>query len=132
MGADRIPDKLFFRIGEVSEIVDVKPYVLRYWESEFDLIAPEKSNSRQRLYQRKDLELLLEIKRLLYDEGFTIAGARKKLKKLNSKNRKEKKQNNRQAAAKPPTDGELLALMQGELRRIKELLRSRPAGNPEH
>ncbi|MBW1645831.1 MAG: MerR family transcriptional regulator [Deltaproteobacteria bacterium] len=121
MGADRIPDKLFFRIGEVSEIVDVKPYVLRYWESEFDLIAPEKSNSRQRLYQRKDLELLLEIKRLLYDEGFTIAGARKKLKQLSSKNRKNR---HSQPAAASQGDSKLLALMQRELQQIKEMLRT--------
>ena len=79
MSANNIPDKIFFRIGEVSEIVKVKPYVLRYWESEFELISPEKSNSKQRLYQRRDLELLLEIKRLLYEEEFTIAGARKYL-----------------------------------------------------
>ncbi|MCA9774385.1 MAG: MerR family transcriptional regulator, partial [Myxococcales bacterium] len=77
--ANRIPDKLYFRIGEVSDITGVQPHVLRYWESEFDLVAPQKSKSNQRLYRRKDVELILEIKRLLYDEKFTIAGARLRL-----------------------------------------------------
>ncbi len=74
-----IPDKLYFKIGEVSRITGVKPHVLRYWESEFGAFSPNKSRSQQRLYQRKDIELVLRLKRLLYQEGFTIAGARKKL-----------------------------------------------------
>jgi DNA-binding transcriptional MerR regulator len=74
-----IPDKLFFRIGEVSEIVGVEPYVLRYWESEFPALAPKKSSSGQRMFRRKDVELLLRIKHLLYDQKFTIEGARKAL-----------------------------------------------------
>jgi DNA-binding transcriptional MerR regulator len=74
-----IPDKLYFRIGEVSRLVGVKPYVLRYWETEFPTIAPRKSGSSHRLYRRKDVESLLEIKRLLYEKRFTIAGARKAL-----------------------------------------------------
>jgi len=78
----QIPDKLYFRIGEVSDIVGVKPYVLRYWESEFTDINPTKSKSGQRLYKRKDVELLLNIRRLLYEERFTINGARKRLKEL--------------------------------------------------
>ncbi len=76
----RIPDKLYFKIGEVSNIVGVKPYVLRYWETEFDQLRPGKAPSRHRLYKKKDVELLLNIKRLLYSEGYTIEGARKKLK----------------------------------------------------
>jgi len=76
----RLPDKLYFKIGEVSKIVGVKPYVLRYWETEFDLLKPGKAPSRHRLYKKKDIELLLNIKRLLYAEGHTIEGARKKLK----------------------------------------------------
>jgi DNA-binding transcriptional MerR regulator len=76
----RLPDKIYFKIGEVSEIVGVEPYVLRYWETEFDLLKPSKAPSRHRLYKKKDVELLLDIKRLLYAEGFTIEGARKKLK----------------------------------------------------
>ena len=77
-----IPNKLYFRIGEVSDIVGVKPYVLRYWESEFQDIKPSKSKSGQRLYKRRDVELLVGIKRLLYDERFTIDGARKRLKEI--------------------------------------------------
>jgi DNA-binding transcriptional MerR regulator len=74
-----IPDKLFFRIGEVSQIVGVEPYVLRYWESEFRGLAPKKSSSGQRMFRRKDVELLLEIKRLLYERKFTVEGARRAL-----------------------------------------------------
>jgi DNA-binding transcriptional MerR regulator len=74
-----IPDKLFFRIGEVSQIVGVEAYVLRYWESEFKGLSPKKSSSGQRMFRRKDVELLLEIKRLLYERKFTIEGARKAL-----------------------------------------------------
>ncbi|HZI87461.1 MAG TPA: MerR family transcriptional regulator [Pyrinomonadaceae bacterium] len=77
-----LPDKIYFKIGEVSEIVGVEPYVLRYWETEFDLLKPSKAPSRHRLYKKKDVELLLDIKRLLYTEGFTIEGARKKLKEV--------------------------------------------------
>ena len=78
--AQRLPEKIYFKIGEVSEILGVEPYVLRYWETEFDLLKPSKAPSRHRLYKKRDVELLLEIKRLLYSEGFTIEGARKKLK----------------------------------------------------
>jgi len=75
-----IPDKLYFKIGEVSQITGVKPYVLRYWESEFKLVSPGKSKSNQRLYRRKDIENILRIKKLLYEDRFTIAGAKKTLK----------------------------------------------------
>ncbi|MGH7817045.1 MAG: MerR family transcriptional regulator [Candidatus Binatia bacterium] len=78
--AQRLPEKIYFKIGEVSEIVGVEPYVLRYWETEFELLKPSKAPSRHRLYKKRDVELLLEIKRLLYTEGFTLEGARKKLK----------------------------------------------------
>jgi DNA-binding transcriptional MerR regulator len=74
-----IPNKLFFKIGEVCEITDTQPYVLRYWESEFPVLAPAKNSSGQRIYRRKDIETVLRIKELLYDEGFTIAGAKKRL-----------------------------------------------------
>ena len=74
-----IPDKLYFRIGEVSRLAGVKPYVLRFWETEFPTIAPKKSGTGHRLYRRKDVETILEIKRLLYDKRFTIEGARKAL-----------------------------------------------------
>jgi len=75
-----IPDKLFFRIGEVSQLVGVEPYVLRYWESEFPGLSPKKSSTGQRMFRRKDVEMLLNIKELLYDKKFTIEGARKALK----------------------------------------------------
>lgn len=77
-----LPEKIYFKIGEVSEIVGVEPYVLRYWETEFDLLKPSKAPSKHRLYKKRDVELLLDIKRLLYTEGFTIEGARKKLREV--------------------------------------------------
>ncbi len=77
-----IPDKLYFKIGEVAEIVGVKPYVLRYWETEFSDIAPGKSKTNQRLYKRKEVEKILKIRDLLYREKYTISGARKRLKEI--------------------------------------------------
>lgn len=74
-----IPEKLFFKIGEVSDIVGVKPHVLRYWETEFSSLRPRKTRSGHRLYRRSDVELVVVIKRLLHEEGYTIAGARKRL-----------------------------------------------------
>jgi DNA-binding transcriptional MerR regulator len=74
-----IPDKLYFRIGEVSRLAGIKPYVLRFWETEFSTLGPKKSGKGHRLYRRKDVELVLEIKRLLYDKRYTIEGARKYL-----------------------------------------------------
>ncbi len=73
-----IPDKLFYKIGEVSRIADIEPYVLRYWETEFPFLKPRKNKSGQRVYVKKDLELILQIKRLLYLERYTIEGVRKK------------------------------------------------------
>ena len=75
----KVPNKLFFKIGEVCEITDTQPYVLRYWESEFPALAPAKNSSGQRIYRRRDIDTVLRIKQLLYDEGFTIAGAKKRL-----------------------------------------------------
>jgi DNA-binding transcriptional MerR regulator len=74
-----IPDKLFFKIGEVCELVGVQAHVLRYWETEFPMLSPQKNQSGQRSYRKKDVETALKIKQLLYKEMFTIAGARKKL-----------------------------------------------------
>src|SRR3974377_1326420 len=74
-----IPDKLYFRIGEVSDLLGVEPYVLRYWETEFPVLSPKKSGTGHRLYRRKDVELLLRIKHLLYERLFTIEGARQAL-----------------------------------------------------
>ena len=78
-GSPEIPDKLYFRIGEVSELLGVEPYVLRYWEGEFPSLSPKKSGTGHRLYRRKDVELLLRIKHLLYEKRFTIEGARQSL-----------------------------------------------------
>lgn len=72
------PDKLFYKIGEVGRIVGVESYVLRYWETEFPFLRPRKNKSGQRVYVKKELELLLKIKKLLYEEGYTISGVRKK------------------------------------------------------
>ena len=81
--ASELPEgKLYYRIGEVAQITGVKPHVLRYWETEFRWMAPPKSRSKQRLYRRKDIEMILLIKRLLYDERYTIAGARQQLREL--------------------------------------------------
>src|SRR5512136_2321234 len=114
-------DRLYYRIGEVSRITGLKPHVLRYWESEFKVIKPHKGGSLQRLYRRKDLDLILKIKRLLYEEGFTIAGAKKKirdLERLENKQLKlklvEKKSNGK--------DHELLVSIREELKGIKKML----------
>jgi DNA-binding transcriptional MerR regulator len=77
-----IPDKPFFKIGEAARLCALKPYVLRYWETEFRSIRPQKTRSRQRLYRRQDVELLLRIRHLLYDQRFTIEGARTRLREL--------------------------------------------------
>jgi DNA-binding transcriptional MerR regulator len=79
-GAREIPDKLYFRIGEVAKLCEVAPYVLRFWESEFPQLKPNKGGTGQRLYRRRDVEMALRVKTLLYDEGYTIAGARQYLK----------------------------------------------------
>jgi DNA-binding transcriptional MerR regulator len=75
----RIPDKHYFKIGEVAELAGVEPYVIRYWESEFRSLRPQKSRTNQRLFRRKDVERILEIRRLLYEEGYKIEGARRRL-----------------------------------------------------
>src|SRR3954469_5427270 len=75
----RIPEKLFFKIGEVCELIKVQPHVLRYWETEFPMLAPQKNRAGQRVYRRKDVEMVLRIRDLLYEEKFTIAGAKKRL-----------------------------------------------------
>src|SRR5438876_10736376 len=103
-----IPDKLFFKISEVCEIVGVEPYVLRFWETEFPNFAPEKSKAGHRVYKRKDVENFLRIRELLYERGFTIAGARKVL----SKGRGSKKEER----------DEVLGRVRKELRNILTLL----------
>jgi DNA-binding transcriptional MerR regulator len=94
-----IPDKLYFRIGEVSRLTGVKPSVLRFWESEFPQLHPKKSGSNQRLYRRKDIETILEIKRLLWEKRFTIQGARAALAEQRHARREQR-------AAAPPAPPE--------------------------
>jgi len=77
-----LPDKLFFKIGEVAKIVGVRPHVLRYWESEFSALRPMKTRGSHRVYKRHDVELAMLVRQLLQDQGYTIAGARKRLKEL--------------------------------------------------
>lgn len=93
-----IPEKMAFKIGEVSELVGVKPYVLRYWESEFDALSPKKSRHNQRVYQKRDVELVMMIKKLLYRDRYSIEGARSALKGL--KKDKKKAQALQEAAHK--------------------------------
>jgi DNA-binding transcriptional MerR regulator len=92
MESAEIPDKLYFRIGEVSDLVGVEPYVLRYWETEFPAVAPKKSDKKQRMYRRKEVELLLRIKYLLYEKKYTIEGARQHLQNESKAVRKKKPQ----------------------------------------
>jgi DNA-binding transcriptional MerR regulator len=98
--APEIPDKLYFRIGEVSSLLGVETYVLRYWETEFPTLAPKKSGTGHRLYRRKDVELLLRIKHLLYEKRFTIEGARQSLhgEKPASKAPREARESHKQAS----------------------------------
>ncbi|MFK7988267.1 MAG: MerR family transcriptional regulator [Sandaracinaceae bacterium] len=79
--ARALPDKLFFRIGEVADIVGVKPHVLRYWESEFSSLRPMKTRGSHRQYRRRDVELAMLIKQLVHDEGYTIAGAKQRMRR---------------------------------------------------
>ena len=88
--APDIPDKLYFRIGDVSRLVGVPHSVLRYWETEFSGVSPKKSGTGHRLYRRKDVELLLEIKQLLYEKRFTIEGARRRLETREKPSRRER------------------------------------------
>jgi DNA-binding transcriptional MerR regulator len=118
-----IPNKLYFRIGEVAKLAGIKPYVLRFWESEFHGLGPKKSGTGHRLYRRKDVELVLEIKRLLYDKRFTIEGARKVLES------KPKRDSGLKPIAVPRRQGELFSAtsalyleIRRELGEILELL----------
>jgi len=104
-----IPDnKRFFRIGETSRIIGVKPYVLRYWETEFPTLRPKRADSRQRTYQREDIETIGEIKKLLYEEKLTIEGVRKRLKAV------------KKGSAMPPDS--LLKEIKEELKQISKIL----------
>ena len=114
-------ERLYYRIGEVSRITGLKPHVLRYWESEFKAIRPYKSGSLQRLYRNKDLDLILKIRKLLYEEGFTIAGAKKKIRDLE---RAESTQTRSRIIEKQPmsSERELLAAIREELKGISKML----------
>ena len=114
-------ERLYYRIGEVSRITGLKPHVLRYWESEFKVIKPHKDGSLQRLYRRKDLDLILKIKRLLYEDGFTIAGAKKKIRDLE---RVENKQMKLKLVEKGSNGNahEFLIALQEELKGIRKML----------
>ncbi len=111
METEGIPNKQYFKIGEVSGLTKLEPYVLRYWETEFKMIRPVRFGSNQRMYRRKDVEIILEIKKLLYDEGFTIAGARKKLLQ-NSKEEKERKSQPKTDVPKIERADSLIPLLQ--------------------
>lgn len=110
--SEPLPGKNFFRIGEVSKILQVKPYVVRYWESEFKTVKPIRTSADQRLYRREDVEELLTIKNLLYCEGFTIAGARNKLRELKRGRIAGREENDR---------SRLMTIKQG-LKELRELL----------
>ena len=111
-----IPDKSYFRIGEVSRLLGVQPYVIRYWETEFKTVKPIRTRSDQRLYRHKDVEELLMIRKLLYEENFTINGARKQLRKIQGEDTS--------AAPLAFRDGQaaLLAEIEKSLRQIRDLV----------
>ena len=114
-------EKLYYRIGEVSRITGLKPHVLRYWESEFRVIKPHKGGSLQRLYRRKDLDLILKIKKLLYEEGFTIAGAKKKIRDLERWENKQLKLKRVEKGSNGKSHVFLIAI-QEELKGIRKML----------
>jgi DNA-binding transcriptional MerR regulator len=91
-----LPDKLFYKIGEVSRLTGIPAYILRYWETEFEILQPKKSRSGQRLYRKKDVETVLQIKQLLYRDGFTIAGAKARFRSLPERQGASKGRNQKQ------------------------------------
>ena len=131
----QIPDKLYFKIGEVAKFTGIKTHVLRYWESEFKTIRPNKSRSNQRLYRKQDIELILHLKDLLYNQGFTIAGARKKLReeKIAKKNPappnetpKHDETNQLTLPLSSSFDKKLLVEIRNDIMRLKESLKANP------
>jgi DNA-binding transcriptional MerR regulator len=114
-------ERLYYRIGEVSRITGLKPHVLRYWESEFRVIRPHKEGSLQRLYRRKDLDLILKIKRLLYEDGFTIAGAKKKIRDLEKLENKQTKMKWAEQGSNGKAHEFLIAVRE-ELKGIRKML----------
>ncbi len=103
--APAVPEKPFFRIGEVSRLTATKQFVLRYWESEFPMLQPVKSPKGHRLYRRRDIETVFEIKRLLYEEGFTIAGARRHLGDKHGNGNGHERSREQAAAVAPRVEG---------------------------
>jgi DNA-binding transcriptional MerR regulator len=118
-----IPDKLYFRIGEVAKLCDVPAYVLRFWEGEFPQLKPNKGGTGQRLYRRRDVEMALRIKTLLYDEGYTIPGARQAFK---AELRSSKDSQPDAEGAGETVDAKHLLTLQKELRELQAML-SKPA-----
>ncbi len=114
------PEKLFYKIGEASRLVGVESYVLRYWESEFPLLGPRKSKSGQRVYTKKDIDLLLQIKRLLYEERYTIDGVRKKLGGMLPK--QETEAGTGEIPVQDPAGEKILIIVKTRLRRMLETL----------
>lgn len=110
-GSEVIPDKVYFKIGEVCEITGIKQHVLRYWESEFKIIRPVRGASKQRLYRRVDVENILRIKQLLYADGFTLPGAKKVL-------------SQKQASRKPECDSEKMAPPKDDFRHFCHSLKA--------
>ena len=122
-----IPDKLYFRIGEVSRLTHTKAYVLRYWETEFPSLHPGKSSTGHRLYRRRDVEMVLEIRRLLYGEGFTIEGARKLLAAQSGVSQDKASQKRLFPAGGAGVDGRGLSQIRRELQGILAMLSRKPA-----
>ena len=112
-----IPDKLYFKIGEVKKITGVEPHVLRYWESEFKIIRPQRATSKQRLYRRVDVENILKIKKLLYEDGYTVPGARKLLAEKKGKQKSAPK--TRISGAKTRA---ILAELKSDLKQLQQML----------
>ena len=114
-----IPKKKYYKIGEVSRIFDLEPHVLRFWEAEFSTVRPKKDSGNQRLYQRRDLESIARIKKLLYEEKFTIAGARERLKEMEIAGPESKITS--ETSYETDTVGKLLQIRKGLLE-IREIL----------
>jgi len=115
-------DERYYRIGEVSRITEVRPFVLRYWEEEFPMLEPVKGHQGYRLYRQQDVDLVLKIKRLLYDEGFTIAGARRHLRDLENGGGLEAAVE--ELTASTVTEGEAVKLNRKMLLDLRDSLRS--------
>lgn len=136
----QIPDKLYFKIGEVAKLIDVEPHVLRFWESEFPQISPSKSRTKQRLYKKDDVQTILTIRELLYEQKFTIEGARRRLKEMKQLMKKNKKSDDSQismefaaepkqepaqqtAAALTPNNKKLVSEIRSVLKEMDQVLK---------